>query len=1265
MATIDNLSIQVTTSADSAASALNRLASSASGLRGAAQGAAGGMQSAAQGAQDMGSSTAQAGEQTEKTRKSLHGFWNALKQSGSYLGGAFLGGMKGIVGALGSMASGLLRIAKFRIYRTIVKDLGQSFKDLYGWSKMFGSEYANSMDRINSSFVYLRNSIASAAAPLFNALAPVLDAIIDKIVMLLNWLNQLFSALSGASTYTVAKKVEQSWGSTFTNTSNNAKKTADDIKRTILGFDEINKLTKDKDSSSGGGGGSSPYTSGYQYMFEEKELAGGWKDFATAIENAMSDAFSRITMIVGGAELALGAILALSGANVPLGLGLMATGAVTLGSAIFANWEGISEEVKLAVAGVEAAVAGGLAVGAVLAFSGGHVGLGIGLMIAALSTGMGAATIAWNTIGDKMSEKVQAIATLVGGASFGIGAVLAFAGHPGIGIAMMIAGASVTAVSINWNFLKEKLEGPIGAVTTLISGASLALGILALLSGNIPIGLGLILAGTAGLATTVAANWDNLVNIGKTAIEKVKEGWETIKELVVNAVVSFVKKVGEWAEDVWDFLQNTGETITKKIEAAFEAGKSFAGDVWNFIKTGAQTIVKTVNAIFTEVGTWAGNVWDTVKAGAETIVKEVKAIFTEVGKWAGSVWDAVKAGAETIVKEVKAIFTEVGEWAGNVWTAVKNGAETIVKTVEAIFTEVGTWAGSVWNAVKAGAETIVKEVKAIFTEVGTWAGNVWDTVKAGAETIVKTVEAGMKKLDSWVDSIVDFILGPESSDKKANIAMAIENTALAIVNFLRDPAEAIKNVILSLGVKFAQGVEKFWNWITGQDGQSEVTVDAYGNFMIVPKAGTGLTDNGGGNFSLTNPVSGTTVLTPDTGKIDALAKTPIQFNATLGLSDNNQNPKVVFGTGTPLNFTGTLSRKMGGQGGDVNSPNTVFGVSDPLNFTGKLALKDADQKADAVFGVKTDLNFQGTLERKKGGKGGDINAPTAVFGTSDPLNFQAKLNLKDNDQKPSNVFNEKTDLSFKGTLGIKKTKYEPSKVFKDGSSFSYKGTLSKGWTGTPQQALGVDNLKTDLEVNFKKGSNDTIEITQSGGSGGGGGTWRIAIKELGGAFVNGIWKSIAQFANGGIFSGGFWKNIPQYAGGTTNAHGSMFLAGEAGPELVGHLGGRTEVLNQSQLAATMFSAVRAAMGGVKIAATFYNGDTSESSEADYEMMYRAMYDAFTDAMAGSNERDREKVQLMRQIAAKEFTAEVTAASVNRAQTRMNRRAGTTIVPVGT
>lgn len=57
----------------------------------------------------------------------------------------------------------------------------------------------------------------------------------------------------------------------------------------------------------------------------------------------------------------------------------------------------------------------------------------------------------------------------------------------------------------------------------------------------------------------------------------------------------------------------------------------------------------------------------------------------------------------------------------------------------------------------------------------------------------------------------------------------------------------------------------------------------------------------------------------------------------------------------------------------------------------------------------------------------------------------------------------------------------------------------------------------------------------------------------------------------------WWNSIPKYASGTNSAHGTAFIAGEAGPEIVGHVGGRTEVLNKSQLAATMYNAVRDAM----------------------------------------------------------------------------------------
>lgn len=65
-------------------------------------------------------------------------------------------------------------------------------------------------------------------------------------------------------------------------------------------------------------------------------------------------------------------------------------------------------------------------------------------------------------------------------------------------------------------------------------------------------------------------------------------------------------------------------------------------------------------------------------------------------------------------------------------------------------------------------------------------------------------------------------------------------------------------------------------------------------------------------------------------------------------------------------------------------------------------------------------------------------------------------------------------------------------------------------------------------------------------------------------------------ALGGIFNGG-WKSIAQFANGGIPTHGTQFIAGEKGPEVVGHIGRRTEVLNQSQLASTMYSAVLAAM----------------------------------------------------------------------------------------
>ena len=67
---------------------------------------------------------------------------------------------------------------------------------------------------------------------------------------------------------------------------------------------------------------------------------------------------------------------------------------------------------------------------------------------------------------------------------------------------------------------------------------------------------------------------------------------------------------------------------------------------------------------------------------------------------------------------------------------------------------------------------------------------------------------------------------------------------------------------------------------------------------------------------------------------------------------------------------------------------------------------------------------------------------------------------------------------------------------------------------------------------------------------------------------------LPYIARGGAFFGNKWHDIAQYATGGVPSHGSLFMAGEAGAEIVGHVGGRTEVLKQSQIASTIAAATQ-------------------------------------------------------------------------------------------
>lgn len=106
-------------------------------------------------------------------------------------------------------------------------------------------------------------------------------------------------------------------------------------------------------------------------------------------------------------------------------------------------------------------------------------------------------------------------------------------------------------------------------------------------------------------------------------------------------------------------------------------------------------------------------------------------------------------------------------------------------------------------------------------------------------------------------------------------------------------------------------------------------------------------------------------------------------------------------------------------------------------------------------------------------------------------------------------------------------------------------------------------------------------------------TLKIGISFAANALKN-LWSSVSTFfsgktvnvktkgsatkkADGGVFSGGSWKPIKKYAVGGLPNMGQMFVAREAGPELVGTLGGHTAVMNNDQIVSSVSAGVAQAV----------------------------------------------------------------------------------------
>ncbi|RKI36743.1 hypothetical protein D7V86_24460 [bacterium D16-51] len=80
--------------------------------------------------------------------------------------------------------------------------------------------------------------------------------------------------------------------------------------------------------------------------------------------------------------------------------------------------------------------------------------------------------------------------------------------------------------------------------------------------------------------------------------------------------------------------------------------------------------------------------------------------------------------------------------------------------------------------------------------------------------------------------------------------------------------------------------------------------------------------------------------------------------------------------------------------------------------------------------------------------------------------------------------------------------------------------------------------------------------------------------------LDAVFGTLSKKARGGIYKNGKWGDVTKYASGGLPGMGQMFIAREAGPELVGTIGGHTAVMNNNQIVASVSDGVFNALSPV-------------------------------------------------------------------------------------
>ncbi len=684
---------------------------------------------------DMKSKVEEASKSTRKLASEgglLKKAFNKLGKSAKNSGSA--------VGKLSSKFKGLTRMLKqmlmFRVFTSIMTAVTDGFKNL----ALYSTQTNKDMSALKSSLTQLKNSFATAFAPILTVVTPALTKLIGYLSTAITYVGKFIAAMTGAKTFTQAKAVQEDYAASLGETG----KAAKNAQKQLAGFDELNVLSKDSSDSGSSAGSVDP-----SEMFEEVPIESSITDFVSRIKDAFKN----------GDYASIGNIIA-QGFNA----------AIDKLHSVFTDydWPGL-------VAGLMQGLNG-----FVRGFDWTKLGttLSTGMRTAIATLRSAITTFDWAALGKGVADGINSIDW--------VGILSDLAG----GISDVLKGALDLLIgfaeNLDWAKLGSDLWNSLIGIITNIDWSGIIAKAFQL--------LGAALAGAVSLIVGFAKSlWESL----KSAFESTKNYFSKyIDEAGGNVILGLLN-------GIWNGIKNIGKWIVDNIFTPFINGfknafgihspstvmSEMGGFLIQGLLQGIQNLWSSITTFFTNA---LSSLKNTITSAWEGIKSGVTSACSAIGSAVSSAWNGIKSGATSAWSSVKSTVTNawngikstVSSAASSVKSAVSTAWNNIKSTTSTVCSNVKSTVSSAWNSIKSSVSSTMNNIKS--TASTAW-NNVKSTVSSVCSNIKSTVSSSWNSAKTSISNAISTI--------KTNVSTTFSNLKSSASTWGKDVCQNMANGI--------------------------------------------------------------------------------------------------------------------------------------------------------------------------------------------------------------------------------------------------------------------------------------------------------------------------------------------------------------------------------------------------------------------------------------------------------------------------------------